>query len=311
MASSRHAFCLLPYELQSDIFATAGWAAERENDLVPLLLVCKASHESVTNILYHTLIINKKTYNAKVEIFRQHQVAFATHCRAFRVGLSSATEKEVDYVWKVLLPGLPRVTHFESFISDWSSFNDHTGSASRSYAIALQAISALPLQHLRLDWHFNNSELSLDQSPSPKKYLSFRSLTHLRIAVQGQTEPFPRLFRWFPSVTHLNLNLPLDDPLEVIKEYCFKVLGLLPHLRLLLLTRSVKTNEFFSTLRLDDPRVVCYDIQSGTDDCFRGILKDDSSSLWRRAEYERDIGRLLEGTQSPLQMSWSGNNRLT
>ncbi|KAH8807033.1 hypothetical protein DL96DRAFT_1629553 [Flagelloscypha sp. PMI_526] len=250
----------------------------------PLLTLCSMTYDSILPILYHCLIINTETYARKSEIFRQHRNAFSTHCRAFRVNLASpASADPINYVWKVLLPSLPRVTHFESFFGYWDPYYEHSGSEYDSHTTALTAISTLPLSHLRLDWHFNSSGV-LKAPPSPSDYPSFFTVKFLQIVVQGLMEPSPELFCWFPSLTHLQLILSLDAEVSTIARYCLDVIGHLLSLRVLLIHHDLDTEHVFNF----DPRIVEVSDEVKDDDCFLRVVQGTRYSLWRNAERIRD-----------------------
>ncbi|KAH8807032.1 hypothetical protein DL96DRAFT_1629552 [Flagelloscypha sp. PMI_526] len=294
MAYPCHSFNDLPYELQSEIFAMAGEGAGTQRELISLLHLCKTSYQSVLPALYYNLLINNGTYQDKMEIFKRHKELFTIHCRALRIVLTNATASQIDEVWKHLLPGLPKVAYFESYFGNWDAYHEYTGSEYCSHTIALRAISALSLRHLRLDWHFNTS-MVLTVSPSPIDGTPFTGLISLRVVLQRMTQPSPNLFRYFPSLTHLQLILARGAPTpDKLIEYCSNVIEILPCLQLLLVSHSSLMK--IRGLTFDSRIVVKTTPSVRDDDCFLGIIRDEPLSLWRYTEHERDDQKEKRGS---------------
>ncbi|KAH8824160.1 hypothetical protein DL96DRAFT_1613260 [Flagelloscypha sp. PMI_526] len=282
-------FADLPDELQQEVFSIAVLSMTTHGELFNTLILCKTSYNFAYPMLYSTLIIEDRTLEFFIQIFNKHRVPFGAHCKALRIMRGTLSGSMYDAVFLSLIPGLPKLEHFESFFGLWDPATVHVGSLQKALDGALGAILALPnLRHLRLDWHFNHASRNAPLSQS------YPMVSHLRIVVSGDMKP---LLHRFPNLTHLQLIFP---DIRFHHDFLSHCLSIFQTLQVLLVCESnprvgaAGGREFV----YDDPRVV---VVQGTDswvaDDFLNIVKDDDKSVWRRAQLALDQKQALHASK--------------
>ncbi|KAH8826016.1 hypothetical protein DL96DRAFT_1610628 [Flagelloscypha sp. PMI_526] len=244
----------LPVELQSRIFGIAAWSLYGYySTLVELIYVCKAAYASAMPVLYHSIILNPRTFDVIMRSLYTNDSLFS-HCRALSIEFEERYHSGYHHfqIWENLLPAMPNLLYLT------------TSYTSASPNMALNAMLTVPIRDLDLSYHFNTAQmfksyhrLASYRSQGPS---SFHAVTHLSITSFPHCQFEISAFSVFPSLTHLKMNYP--DVMSGRNDLFLHVLRKLPRLQMLLLTRR-DSHEDMATMQArlspfigKDPRVV-------------------------------------------------------